>query len=235
MDVFERTRALLGSAAMERLARARVAVFGLGGVGSYAVEGLARSGVGRFVLVDGDRVSVTNCNRQLVASLDTVGRFKTEVAAARVRAVNPGAEIALETRFITEENAGEFDFAACDYVIDAVDDVAAKTEIVSRAKAAGVAVISCMGTGNKLDPARLKIADISGTHTCPLAKAMRRAWKDKGLGQVKVVFSDEPPVAPKCEITEGKRTVGSVAFVPSVAGLMIAGEVVRTLTGGIGE
>lgn len=230
MDVFERTRALLGEAAMQKLARSRAVVFGLGGVGSYVAEGLARSGVGSLTLVDGDRVSPSNCNRQLVADTRTVGRLKAEVAAERARAVNPAVEAIADARFIRPENADGWDFSRYDFAVDAVDDVRAKTEIVARAKAAGVPVISCMGTGNKLDPSRLRVADIAETHTCPLARIMRKEWKDRGLGRVCVVFSEEPPLPPKSELSDGKRTVGSVAFVPSVAGMMIAGEVVRRLT-----
>ena len=230
-DVFIRTQSLLGERAMEKLGAARVAVFGIGGVGSYALEGLLRSGVGKFVLVDGDVVSVSNCNRQLVADLSTVGKKKTEVAAARVLAVNPDAEIVQVSAFYGEENQDVVDFAACDYVVDAVDDVAAKTLIVQKANAAGVAVISCMGTGNKLDPSRLQVADISKTHTCPLAKSVRKIWKEKGIQDVKVVFSDELPLAVRSPLAEGKKSVGSVAFVPSVAGLLIAAEVVKDIVG----
>ena len=232
-EVFLRSQSLLGEKAMLRLQTARVAVFGLGGVGSYALEGLLRTGVGKFVLIDGDVVSESNCNRQLVATLSTVGRKKTEVASERILAINPDAEIVQVPAFYGENNADVVDFSTCDYVIDAVDDVTAKTVIVAMAKHAGVPVISCMGTGNKLNPARLQIADISKTHTCPLAKSVRKIWKEKGIEKVKVVFSDELPLAPQTPLTDGKKSVGSVVFVPSVAGMMMAAEVVKDLVGEI--
>ncbi len=232
MDAFSRTECLLGGAALETLRESRVAVFGIGGVGSFAVEALARVGVGRFVLVDGDLVCRTNLNRQLIALHSTVGRPKVDVMAERVRDINPGAEVETFKTFYLPENADRFDLSRCDYLVDAVDTVAAKVELAVRARQAGVPVISCMGAGNKLDPTRFEVADIAGTSVCPLCKAMRRELKKRGLTSLKVVYSKEPPVRPvEAGANRRRRVPGSVSFVPSVAGLILAGEVVRDLIG----
>lgn len=231
-DQFSRTRMLLGDEGMERLKKARVAVFGIGGVGGYAAEALARSGVGALELVDKDTVSISNLNRQIIALHSTVGRYKTEVMKERILDICPGTEVAVRNCFFLPENAGQFDFSRYSYVVDAVDTVTAKLEIILRAKAAGVPVISAMGAGNKLDPARFQVADIYGTETCPLARVMRRELKKRQVESLKVVYSPEPPRTPLEAAHEepGRRAVpGSTAFVPPVAGLMLAGEVIRDL------
>lgn len=228
---FERTALLLGEAAVEKLAKARVAVFGVGGVGGYAVEALARSGVGRFVLTDSDTVSESNINRQIIATHSTVGRYKTEVMKERILEINPDAQVEVRQCFFLPENADSFDFTEYSYVVDAVDTVTAKLEIIMRAKAARVPVISSMGAGNKLDAAGFKAADIYDTSVCPLARVMRRELKKRGVESLKVVYSEEEPIKPLAEISEGgKRALpGSVAFVPSAAGLVLAGEVIKDL------
>lgn len=228
---FERTALLLGEAAVEKLAEARVAVFGVGGVGGYAVEALARSGVGKFVLTDSDTVSESNINRQIIATHRTVGRYKTEVMKDRILEINPEAQVEVRQCFFLPENADSFDFASYSYVVDAVDTVTAKLEIIMKAKAAGVPVISSMGAGNKLDASGFKVSDIYDTRVCPLARVMRRELKKRGIDSLKVVYSEEEPQKPLAEISEGGKRVlpGSVAFVPSVAGLVLAGEVVKDL------
>ena len=234
-DQFSRTRLLLGTAGIKALMRARVAVFGLGGVGGYTVEALARSGVGTLDLIDNDRVSVTNINRQIFATTGTVGRYKVDVAEERAREIHPEILIHKHCTFFLPDNAGDFDFSAYDYVVDAVDTVTAKIELVLRAQAAGTPVISCMGAGNKLDPTAFEVADLYRTSICPLARVLRRELKKRGVKHLKVVYSKEVPLAPEPseeELPEGRRQVpGSVAFVPAVAGLILAGEVIRDLTG----
>ena len=234
-EQFCRTQLLLGEAAMTVLARSRVAVFGVGGVGGYVCEALARSGVGAFDLIDNDTVALSNLNRQIIATLDTVGMPKVEAMKRRMLSVNPEVKVNARQCFFLPENADEFDFAACDYVVDAVDTVAAKLALVERANAADTPIISAMGAGNKLDPGRFRVSDIEKTHTCPLARVMRRELKKRGITHLKVVWSDEAPIQPAGPLPEGeaggRRSVpGSTAFVPAVAGLMIAGEVVRDLT-----
>lgn len=232
---FERTRMLLGDPGMERLKNARVAVFGIGGVGGYVVEALARSGVGAFVLVDNDRVSETNINRQIIATEKTVGRCKVDVMRERIAEINPEAVVETHACFFLPENADSFDFTRYSYVVDAVDTVTAKIEIILRAQAAHVPVVSSMGTGNKLDSARLTVADIYQTSVCPLARIMRHELKKRGVKKLKVVYSTEPPLKTCADCAEagfgaGRRAVvGSVAFVPPAAGLLLAGEVVRDL------
>ena len=230
-DQFSRTRMLLGPEAMERLAHARVMLFGVGGVGGYAAEALARSGVGALDLVDGDRVSLTNLNRQIIALHSTLGRYKTDVARERLLDISPDMAVNAYPVFYTPETADRFDLGRYDYVIDAVDMVSAKLEIVLRAQAAGVPVISSMGAGNKLDPTAFRVGDISKTSVCPLARVMRRELKKRGVTHLKVVWSPEPPRAPAEDGEEdaGRRAPGSVAFVPSAAGLVLAGAVVRDL------
>lgn len=230
-DQFSRTALLLGEAAMERLRTARVAVFGIGGVGGYAVEALARSGVGTLDLIDSDTVSLTNLNRQIIALHSTLGMPKTEAAAARIHDIAPETAVNIHNCFYLPETAAQFDFSQYDYVIDAIDTVKGKIEIVMQANAAGVPVISSMGAGNKLDPTAFRVADIYKTKVCPLARVMRYELKKRGIQRLKVVYSEEVPLTPAAtdEIT-GKRTVpGSTAFVPSVAGLILAGEVIKDL------
>ena len=236
-DPFSRTRLLLGDEGMARLAAARVAVFGLGGVGGSAAEELARSGVGALDLFDDDTVSLTNLNRQAVATVDTLGMAKVDAMAARVAAVAPGARVEKHRMFYTPENADEVDLSVYDYVVDAVDTVAAKLELAVRATALGVPIISAMGAGNKLDPTRLLISDISKTSVCPLARVMRRELRKRGVSHLKVAWSTEPPSAAMGALQEEdaahpRRSIpGSTAFVPPAMGLAIAAEVVRTLAG----
>ena len=236
MDAFSRTALLLGQEGMEKLKNARVAVFGLGGVGGYVAEALARSGVGALELVDHDTISLTNINRQLLATVDTVGQPKAEAAKKRVLAINPQAEVTARCEFYGPQTAENFDFSRYSYVVDAIDTITGKLALVTAAKEAGVPIISCMGTGNKLDPTRFQIADISKTSVCPLARIMRKECAKRGIKHLKVLFSTEDPIPsdPSVlndeELPEGRRALpGSVAFVPSVAGLIIAGEVIKDL------
>lgn len=233
-DMFSRTRMLLGDEAMARLARARVAVFGVGGVGGYAVEALARSGVGALDLIDSDRVALSNLNRQIVATRDTLGMLKVDAAKARVLSINPDCTVRVFPVFYLPETADQFDFSQYDYVVDAIDTVAGKLQLIEAAKAANVPVISSMGAGNKLDPTAFRVADIAETSVCPLARVMRRELKKRGVGHVKVVYSTEPALspAPSSEETDSRATPGSVAFVPAVAGLILAGEVVKDIARG---
>ena len=235
MEPYSRTQLLLGSEAMEKLKNARVAVFGLGGVGGYVVEALARSGIGALELVDHDTISVTNINRQILATRSTVGMGKAEAAKARVLDIDPHIDVTARQAFYCPDTAAEFDFTRYDYVVDAIDTVTGKLALIQAAKAANVPIISCMGTGNKLDPTRFQITDISKTSVCPLARIMRKECAKRGIKHLKVLFSTEDPITPKGgtleELPEGRRALpGSVAFVPSVAGLIIAGEVIRDLT-----
>lgn len=236
LDQFSRTELLLGREGMERLARARVAVFGLGGVGGYAAEALVRSGVGTLELVDSDRVSLTNLNRQILATHQTLGQYKADAARDRALAINPGVSVRARKVFYGPDTAGEFDFTAYDYVVDAIDTVTGKLALIQQAQAAGTSVISCMGAGNKLDPAAFRVADIYETSVCPLARVMRRELKRRGVRHLKVVYSREPPLemegALYRESLEGearRQVPGSAAFVPAAAGLILAGEVVRDL------
>jgi tRNA A37 threonylcarbamoyladenosine dehydratase len=226
---FSRTELLVGAQGLRRLASARVAIFGLGGVGSYAVEALARSGVGHLVLIDHDRVSLTNLNRQLPATLDTLGLLKVDVVKRRVGTINPKAMVETHPIFYTPEKGKNLLCPVYDYIIDAVDTVAAKVDLITRSRELGIPIVSSMGAGNRLDPEAFQVADISDTHTCPLARIMRRELRRRGVTTgVKVVFSSEPPLKP--EIDRG-RVLGSIAFVPPVAGLLLAGVVVRELLG----
>ena len=234
-DRVERTRMLLGEAAMDRLARSRVAVFGLGGVGGYAVEALARSGIGALDLIDGDAVALSNMNRQILATEATVGLDKVAAASARVISINPCCRVRTYRLFYLPGEDG-YDFAGCDYLADAVDTVAAKLALAESARAAGIPIISAMGTGNQLDPAQLRVSDISKTSVCPLARVMRRELKKRGIDHLKVVWSPEEPIAPEKpedEVPpEGRRSIpGSTAFVPAAAGLLMASEIVRDLIG----
>lgn len=249
LNEFSRTQLLLGEEAMDKLKNATVAVFGIGGVGSYAAEALARSGVGRLELFDDDKVCLTNINRQLIATRKTIGKQKIEVMRDRILEINPNAEVVLHQCFYTAENADEFDFTKYTYIIDAIDTVSSKLELIVRAEKAGVPVISCMGAGNKLDPTRFEVADIYSTSVCPLARVMRKELKVRGIKQLKVVYSKEPPITPledmsiSCRAhcvcppgTQRKCTIrraipGSISFVPSVAGLILAGEVIKDIAG----
>ncbi len=223
-ESMERTMYLIGEDGVALLGSKHVALFGVGGVGGYVAEALGRAGIGTLTLVDKDTVSVSNINRQIIATYDTIGQKKTEAMAARLRSINPEMRIRCRECFFLPETAGEFDFSEYDYVVDAVDTVTAKLELVKRAGEAGVPIISCMGTGNKLDPGRFEIADIAKTSVCPLAKVMRRELKKRGITHLKVLYSKEDPIK-----HEAGAVPGSISFVPPVAGLMIAGEVIKDL------
>lgn len=227
---FERTALLIGEENVEKLKKAHVAVFGIGGVGGYVVEALCRSGVGTLTLIDKDTVSESNINRQIIALSSTVGRLKTEVAAERAKQINPDICVHTKNVFYLPETEKEFDFSTFDYVVDAIDTVSGKLSIIQRSTEAKVPVISSMGTGNKLDPTAFKVADISKTSVCPLARVMRRELKKRGIERVKVVYSEEEPKDSKAVDEESGKTIpASIAFVPSVAGLIIAGEVIKDL------
>lgn len=229
-DEFTRTAMLIGEASIRHLSTAHVAVFGIGGVGGYAVEALARSGIGFFDLIDSDTINITNINRQIIANHDTLGKYKVDAMKERILSINPDAKVEVYKKFYLPENSWEFDFSKYDYVVDAVDTVTAKIEIIVNAKKENVPVISSMGTGNKLDPTRFEVADIYKTTVCPLARVMRRELKKRGIDSLKVVYSKEEPIKAAATENEGKPTPASIAFVPSVAGLIIAGEVINDLT-----
>ena len=249
MHAFSRTELLLGAAAMKKLADSRVAVFGIGGVGSFTVEALVRAGVGGLTLVDDDCICMTNLNRQLHATTRTVGRVKVEVMRERVQEINPQAAVTTIQKFYLPENAEDFFAEKYDYVVDAIDTVTAKIDLIVRAQARGIPVISCMGAGNKMDPTRFEVADIFSTSVCPLAKVMRYELRARGVKALKVVYSKEKPLALQRAANEdcrtqcpcppesarpepGRRQIpGSISFVPSVAGLILAGEVVKDLIG----
>ncbi len=232
-EKFIRTGLLLGEEGLNRLARAKVAVFGIGGVGGHAAEALARSGVGKLELIDKDRVSLSNINRQIIATTRTVGQYKTMVMKERILEINPQAEVTVRNCFFLPETAQDFDFTVYDYVVDAVDTVTAKIELAMQAQQAGVPMISSMGAGNKLDPTQFEVADIFQTSVCPLARVMRRELKKRGVKKLKTVYSKEEPrrLLAELPMEAGKAVPGSVAFVPSVAGLIIAGEVIKDLWG----
>ena len=247
LNQFSRTELLLGKDGMERLKNARVAVFGIGGVGGYTVEALARSGVGTLDLIDDDKVCLTNLNRQIIATRKTVGKYKVDVAKERILEINPDAVVHTYKMFYMPDTAEQFDFSQYDYVVDAIDTVTGKIELVMQAQKSNTPIISCMGAGNKMDASAFEVADIYKTSGCPLARVMRRELKKRGVKKLKVVYSEEQPVRPledmsiscrthcicppgaarKC--TERRDIPGSTAFVPSVAGLIIAGEVVKDL------
>ena len=242
-DRFSRTELLLGEEAMKVLANSRVAVFGIGGVGSYTVEALARSGVGALDLIDDDKVCVTNINRQLIALDSTIGMYKVDAAAERIHEIAPDCKVTCHKMFYMPDTADKLDFSQYDYVVDAIDTVTGKLEIIMQAKSVGVPVISSMGAGNKLDPAAFEVSDIYKTSVCPLAKVMRYQLKRRGVKKLKVVYSREQPIVPQGKaVKDGsgetdmrtgnarRSTPGSAAFVPSVAGLIIAGEVIKDLT-----
>ncbi len=247
MNQFSRTELLLGNEAMERLKNSRVAVFGIGGVGGYIVEALVRSGVGEIDLIDDDKVCLTNINRQIIATRSTVGRYKVDVAAERIADINPDVKVHTHKTFYTPETAHEFDFSLYDYVADAIDTVTGKIELVMNADRSGTPIISSMGAGNKLDPSAFEVADIYKTSVCPLARVMRYELKKRGIKHLKVVYSREkaltpiddgatgcktncicpPGTARKC--TQRRQVPGSTAFVPSVVGLIMAGEIIKDL------
>lgn len=247
LDQFSRTKLLVGKEAMDRLANARVAIFGIGGVGGYVVEALARSGVGTLDLIDDDKICLTNLNRQIIATRSTIGKYKVDVAKARVLDINPKAVVNTYQTFYVPETAEQFDFSQYDYVVDAIDTVTGKINLVMQAEQTHTPIISSMGAGNKMDPTAFKVADIYKTSVCPLAKVMRRELKKRGIKKLKVVYSEEKPLTPiedesisckshcvcppgtvrKC--TQRRQVPGSNAFVPSVVGLIIAGEVIKDL------
>lgn len=249
LNQFSRTELLLGKDGIEKLASSRVAIFGIGGVGGYTVEALARSGVGTFDLIDDDKICITNINRQIYALRSTVGKYKVDVAKDRILDINPNAIVNTYKTFYTPETADEFDFSQYDYVVDAIDTVVGKLKIVEKAKEAKVPVISSMGAGNKMNPALFEVTDIFKTSVCPLAKVMRQELKKRKIRKLKVVYSKEVPIKPNDDIeisckkhcvcppgtvrkcTARRQIPGSNAFVPSVVGLIIAGEVVKDLTG----
>ncbi len=228
---FSRTELIYGREAMERIASSHIAVFGIGGVGGYVVEALARSGVGALDLIDSDKVAESNLNRQIIATRSTIGRFKVDVAAERIADINPHCRVRTFKTFFLPETADQFDFSEYDYVVDAIDTVTGKLTLIEHAKAAGVPIISSMGAGNKVNPAAFEVADIYKTSVCPLAKVMRHECKKRGIKSLKVVYSKEEPRTPLELIQEGSRRSipGSTAFVPSVAGLIIAGEIINDL------
>lgn len=244
-EQFIRTELVFGSEAIEKLNASYVAVFGVGGVGGFVVEALARSGVGKFDLIDNDTVCLSNINRQIIATHSTVDKYKVDVMKDRILDINPNAEVNVYKCFYLPENADQFDFSKYDYVVDAIDTITSKIDIVIRAKAAGVPIMSSMGAGNKIDPTKFEVADIYKTSVCPLAKVMRRELKARGVKELKVVYSKEvarKPIElnkvevrtslnPDQSVVRKKQTPGSTAFVPSVAGLIIAGEVIKDITG----
>ena len=234
IEQFSRTEMLLGEAAMERLYKAKVAVFGVGGVGGYVVEALARCGIGRLDLCDSDTVSISNINRQILATHSTVGMLKVEAAKKRIADINPACEVRTYPFFYLPDTADRFDFTEYDYIVDCIDTVTGKLQLVERAVAAGTPIICSMGTGNKLDPAAFQVADISKTSMCPLSRIMRKELKKRGINHLKVVYSQEEALTPAVDEEELKRTgkrqiPGSTAFVPGAAGLILAGEVVKDL------
>ena len=236
LNQFSRTQLLLGSEAMEYLAQCRVAVFGVGGVGGYAVEALARSGIGALDLIDDDKVCLTNLNRQLHATHSTVGKYKVDVAEQRIRDINPDCRVTTYKTFFLPETEDQFDFSQYDYVVDAIDTVKGKLALAEKAQAAGTPIICAMGAGNKLDPTAFRVADIYQTSVCPLARVMRTECRRRGIKKLKVVYSRETPTRPLGEIPADERPgssrrdiPGSTAFVPAAAGLIIAGEVIKDL------
>ncbi len=235
---FIRTQMLVGKQGIEKLKNSTVAVFGVGGVGGYTVEALARSGVGTIVIIDNDTVSLSNINRQIIATHDTLGMLKTDAAEMRIKSINPDCTVVKHNCFFLPENADSFDFSKYDYVVDAIDTVSGKIELVMKAISEGTPIISSMGAGNKLDPTQFEVSDISKTSVCPLARVMRRELKKRGVNHLKLVYSKEQAITPfevdeikdEKDFARRRGLPGSVAFVPSVAGLIIAGEVIKDLT-----
>ena len=220
--IYTRTEMMLGAESVEKLKNAHVAVFGVGGVGGFCTEALCRAGIGKLTLIDADKVSVSNINRQIIATSSTVGKFKTEAMRDRISDINPDCEVNCISEFYSDENAISLD--GFDYVADCIDSVKSKLHLITEAKKYSVPIIASMGAGNKLDPTRFTVADISKTHTDPLAKVIRTELRKRGINHLKVVFSDEPPINPS-----GERTPGSVSFVPSVVGLIMAGEIIKDI------
>ena len=234
IEQFSRTEILLGQEAMERLYNARVAVFGIGGVGGYTVEALARCGIGALDLIDSDTVSVSNINRQILATHSTVGKLKVDVAKARVLDINPNCDVKTYPCFYLPDTADQFDFTQYDYIVDCIDTVTGKLQLVQRAVEVGTPIICCMGTGNKLDPSAFQVADISKTTMCPLARIMRKELKKRGINHLKVVYSQEEALTPvgteeECALLGKRQIHGSTAFVPGTAGLILAGEVIKDI------
>ncbi len=229
-EEFSRTEMLLGKDGLAKLAKSRVAVFGVGGVGGYVVEALSRSGIGALDLIDNDIVAPSNINRQIIATTKTLGMSKVDAAKERVLEINPDCEVTTHPTFYTSESAEQFDFSKYDYIVDAIDTVVGKLALIEQAKAANVPIICSMGAGNKLDPTKFEVADISKTSVCPLARVIRTELKKRRIKDVKVVYSKELPITPKqIQIQNGKQTPGSISFVPATAGLIIAGEVIKDL------
>lgn len=235
INQFSRAELIIGKEGIEKLKNSKIAIFGVGGVGSYVVEGLARTGIGKFMIIDNDKVSLTNINRQILATMDTVGKNKVEEAKKRILSINPDAEVDIYQEFFMPESKQILD-DSIDYVVDCVDTVTAKIELVMRANRLNIPIISCMGTGNKMDPTKFEVTDIYKTSVCPLAKVMRKELRSRGIKKLKVVYSKEEPIKLKKSIdneiesdTTKKNVPGSVAFVPSVAGMIIAGEVVKDI------
>lgn len=237
MDFFSRTQMLLGKEAMDKIYKSKVAIFGVGGVGSYVVEALTRTGVGNFLIVDNDIISSSNINRQIIATIDTIGLPKTDIAKKRILSINPNANVETKQIFFLPENSDTIDLTNCDYIVDAIDTVTAKIQLALIANQKNIKIISSLGTGNKLDPTKFEVDDIYNTSICPLAKVMRKELKKRGIKQLKVVYSKETPISPKQEfcILENslnnikRATPGSIAFIPSIAGLIIASEVIKEL------
>lgn len=230
-EKFSRTALLIGKENVEKLSGFRVAVFGAGGVGGHCIEALCRSGIGAIDIIDSDKISVSNLNRQLLATEKTIGKFKADVAVERIAEINPACTARAVKLFYLPDNANEIDLGAYDYIVDAIDTVSAKIALAENAKKSGVRIISCMGAGNKLNPAAFKAGDISETSVCPLARVMRRELKKRGIERLKVIYSTEPPLSPRCiqPAENGKIPPASIAFVPAVAGLIAAGEVIKDL------
>ena len=227
-EIFSRTELLIGKEGIDKLKKSKVSIFGLGGVGSYVLEGLVRAGIGNFILVDKDEVDITNLNRQIIATRKTIGKPKVEVAKERILEINPDANVEIYQDFFMPETKGVLD-KSIDYIVDAVDTVTSKIELVVRANRLSIPIISSMGTGNKLDPTKFEVADIYKTSVCPLAKVMRRELKTRGIKKLKVVYSKEEPIKRQENNEPGKQVPGSISFVPSVAGLIIAGEVIKDI------
>ena len=230
LNQFSRTEMLIGKEGLEKLKNSKVAIFGVGGVGSFVVEGLSRAGVGNFILVDNDKVAESNLNRQIIATTKTIGKIKVEVAKKRILEINPEANVEIYPEIFMPDSPDIFDNTV-NYIVDAIDTVTAKIELIMRANKLNIPIISCMGTGNKLDPTLFEVTDIFKTSVCPLAKVMRKELKTRGIKKLKVIYSKEEPIKPNRENleTRKKQTPGSISFVPSVAGLIIAGEVVKDI------
>lgn len=227
-EIFSRTELLIGKEGIDKLKKSKVAIFGLGGVGSYVLEACVRAGIGNFVLVDKDEVDITNLNRQIIATRKTIGKPKVEVAKERILEINPDANVEIYKEFFMPETKGILD-ESIDYIVDAVDTVTAKIELVVRANRLNIPIISCMGTGNKLDPTKFEVSDIYKTSVCPLAKVMRKELKTRGIKKLKVIYSKEEPMKRQANNEPGKQVPASISFVPSVAGLIIAGEVIKDI------